>query len=226
LEDRLQRIDNFGKLGLRLWVVWVLTTSPVSIFAPSSIPSELLGLANVEMVEFDVPGTTLPEIDKNLHSVAAARPDNDRKSVGFTEWQADYDNRGEIDADGQCRAADPRVTVCFRIVLPRLSDLNLEPAVRARWQRFRRNIEKHEALHVRVALAHAARVQHALESMTCEQLAMEIPKLVRRVRAEQQALDVGLCDAYARGDRSFEAVESCGWPYLRDPSVAVQPRSA
>jgi predicted secreted Zn-dependent protease len=192
-------------------------TLGASADAPVEIPPELRGIPHLKVTEFDVAGASLPEIYTSVTGMLVKRPGKPVAGLVLTTWWIKFDNRSRRDAKGRCRAANSRVTAHFEVRFPRLADRTLAPAVLERWRLFRRTVEKHEAGHVRIAIAHARRMEQALKTMNCAQLATELPKLVARVKAEQRAWDVGLCDAYNGGDRSAEAKDSCGWPYLEEP---------
>lgn len=222
----LDTIDRFAKRGLWMCLLWPMLAAPAPRFAPPRVPPEIAHVPNLTIEEFDIEGQTLEEISASLSERLIYDPEMDdvgaaAVTYNWLGWEWD---RGTGD-NGGCRPANARVDVRFKLLLPRLVSSGHTPETWARWLRFRRAIEQHEARHVLITLDHARRIERAIAGSDCASAEAAAEKAKAQMQVEQDAFDNGQCAAFHSGDRSLAAIDDCVFPYLdsplSDPSVAV-----
>lgn len=229
--DHLDKIDRFAKRGLWMCLLWPMLAAPAPRFGPPAMPPEIAHVPNLVIEEFDLEGRTLEEISQSLSDNLIYDPDMDDAGAAavtynWLDWTWDRDT----DETGVCRPVNPKVNVRFKLLLPRLVSSGHTPQTWARWLRFRRAIEQHEARHVLITLDYARRIESAIAHGSCANAEAAAEKVKQEMDAAQDAFDGAQCADYNSGDRRQSAIDECVFPYLdsplSDPSVAVHRPSA
>jgi predicted secreted Zn-dependent protease len=205
--ERLEHIDRFAKLGLRLCALWPLVTAPAAI-PPLPVPA-FAPYPGVRVEEYVIAGDTTAQIDESLaHSPIRNDIVPSEQAIAATWLDPEWHWSRAVDAQGRCTPADIRVTLRTRVMLPRL--LDAPAAVAANWRVFRTSVEEHEAEHLRIGHEGKAKVTAALAASDCdgaEQAAAHAWHLVERKQAAFDALE---CHADVR--RGYGTDAGCA-PY-------------
>lgn len=159
------RLARFCLAALALVVATGAKPEVTRAPASSSLSPAFADIPDVEIVYYDVQGTSPEEIRRNMNRL---RPTDDqgRRFDGYTRWNVRWSWPGL--PGGGCDLAQVDVRVTIRVTLPRYTPSPRTPAaVHRRWATYIAALERHEANHARHAWRGVQRVRSALRQADC-----------------------------------------------------------
>jgi len=145
---------------------------------------------------YEVPGTNVEEIDRNLDAlrVNAGHGDFNAQTKWDLRWSMRYKQEGPV-----CSLTAVTLEYYAVVTLPALVDeASLAPADLERWYRFVDAIEAHEMAHVEREIAGAERLRQSLISLSpqpdCQAMAARVSEMGEQAK-----------ELIRRGDEAFDA---------------------
>lgn len=126
----------------------------------------LAGLPGLTVTFYDVDGQDAAAVRAAMNAVRPTDRNDGERVDALSHWTIRWRWAGHGRGGCNLRAATVRVRAA--VMLPRLAHPETVPApLLARWDRYRRALEAHEAGHVRYAYDHRAAVLAAIRGATC-----------------------------------------------------------
>lgn len=150
---------------------------------------------------FTIGGTTVDEIDRELHARGPTVQSTGRRHPGATQMQ--FSTRiTYASAPGWCRVDKAEVSVAAKIILPRWGQRKrADGDTRLVWDTLSADIRRHEEAHVQIAKRHARELGQALRALGqtsgCDTLKAAAAAVSARVLADHD-----------RAQERFDRIES------------------
>jgi predicted secreted Zn-dependent protease len=173
-----------------------VASEPVAIRDETSQDSIVRLQIGVWRRTYDVPGTDVREIGRNLNALRTSAGHGDFSAQ--TKWDLRWSMRYQEET-GACRLAVVTIEYYAVVTLPALvsESVLLEPDV-ARWYRFAEALEAHELAHVEREIAGAEGLRQAL-------LALEPQPGCQTLAARVTEMGEAAKDAIRQSDDAFDA---------------------
>ncbi|MEM6475688.1 MAG: DUF922 domain-containing protein [Pseudomonadota bacterium] len=150
-----------------------------------------------------------PRTKIEYYTVSATNPRDLRRQIrnrgpgdsggGTVTARAFYTFKWTLRTNGpkRCKA---RLTIDSKVIFPKHSNPNgLSPELRADWERFIRELERHEMQHIRLAYRALPKLRAALENGHCKSAYNRAAKVEAALNRQQRAFDAGPEGAVAHG---------------------------
>jgi predicted secreted Zn-dependent protease len=167
--------------------------------ATPDAPNAFAGIPNVTFQYYDVAGADWYSINASLNR-AGPRHGNGEVAHGRTDyriapvWQ-------ELRRGAHCEVTGVEVQFSAVVMLPRLAEqAAIAPALLERWQQSFALLERHEAGHARIALAHIDEVKAAILASHCGEERTNAAAVLDHIEALQQDYDRRTRNGHAQGD--------------------------
>lgn len=143
---------------------------------------------------FSIGGTTLDEVENQLNTLGPHVSSTGRRHPGAARMEFNtkltYGERG-----GMCVVAKADVSVTANVILPKWRNRNrAHSGLRVIWDTLSEDIKRHEDTHVAIARDYARKLESAIEGLprarSCDQQAMRVKAVTRRVLKQHDAAQV------------------------------------
>jgi predicted secreted Zn-dependent protease len=151
-------------------------------------PPAFSGMPGIVFRYYDLFGTNDRMLTIAANSIRLRAPGTPGGATGLTTWSA---RMGWKQQDRPvCRITQPRTALTIVVTLPRLAEPDrLAPETFQRWRAYIRTIERHEAGHARIALAHSRDFERAAANASCANIKAIAQATQQRIVALQDDYD-------------------------------------